>query len=81
MASSLNSDEKVATLEDGKVDNMYRVEARPDEVYVRRFARFGGLLGKLFASGVEARGVERVLEEDRENKNVWNKCVHPPIPR
>ncbi|KZT39929.1 hypothetical protein SISSUDRAFT_1044887 [Sistotremastrum suecicum HHB10207 ss-3] len=75
MSSSLNSDEKIATLEDGKVDNAYRAEVSPDEVIVRRFGKFGGVLGKLFASGVEARGVERVLEEDRENKNVWNNLL------
>ena len=38
--------------------------------------RFGALapaLTKLFAIGVEARGVERVLEHERDPKLVWNK--------
>ncbi|KIP11708.1 hypothetical protein PHLGIDRAFT_99130 [Phlebiopsis gigantea 11061_1 CR5-6] len=30
---------------------------------------------KLFASGVEARGVERVPEDQRETKNVWNNLL------
>ena len=36
----------------------------------------GGLLSKLFASGVEARGVECVPEDQRETKNTWNKYVN-----
>lgn len=51
-------------------------EERPETYYVERYgARFGLLLGKLFASGVEARGVERVPEDQRTMKNAWNKCV------
>lgn len=51
-------------------------EERPETYYVERYgARFGPLLGKLFASGVEARGVERVPEDQRTMKNAWNKCV------
>lgn len=53
--------------------------AAPDEaVIVDRYARygvFGPILQRLFASGVEARGVERVPEDQRETKNMWNKCV------
>lgn len=48
-------------------------ETEPDKAYVRRFGRFGPYLEKLFASGVEARGVERVPEDQRETKNIWNK--------
>lgn len=51
-------------------------EERPETYYVERYgARVGPLLGKLFASGVEARGVERVPEDQRTMKNAWNKCV------
>lgn len=51
-------------------------EERPETYYVERYgARFGPLLGRLFASGVEARGVERVPEDQRTMKNAWNKCV------
>ncbi|KAJ7486077.1 cytosine-purine permease [Mycena galericulata] len=39
-------------------------EASPDDVLVNRFA------------AVEARGVERVPEDQRENKNMWNKSVN-----
>ena len=51
-------------------------EADPEDVLVKRYGRFGPLLSKLFASGVEARGVERVPEDQRETRNMWNKCVH-----
>lgn len=54
------------------------VNAPDDAVIVNRFARYGKLgsiLQKVFASGVEARGVERVPENEREYKNMWNKYV------
>ncbi|KAH9944003.1 cytosine-purine permease [Epithele typhae] len=47
-------------------------EVALDEVYVKRFGRFGPFLARLFASGVEARGVERVPEDERETRNLWN---------
>ena len=48
-------------------------ETAPEDALVRRFGRFGPLLAKMFASGVEARGVERVPEDQRETRNLWNK--------
>ncbi|KAI0778628.1 cytosine-purine permease [Trametes elegans] len=51
------------------------VEAAPERVLVHRYGRFGPLLAKLFASGVEARGVERVPEDQRETKNMWNNLL------
>lgn len=48
-------------------------EGATEEVIVKRYGRLGPLLSKLFASGVEARGVERVPEDERETKNMWNK--------
>lgn len=54
----------------------YVQEVAPDAVIAQRFGRFGGgFMGKLFAAGVEARGVERVLENDRETKNSWNNLL------
>ncbi|KAJ7095711.1 permease for cytosine/purines, uracil, thiamine, allantoin-domain-containing protein [Mycena belliarum] len=50
-------------------------EASPDDVLVNRFGFMGPALAKLFASGVEARGVERVPEDQRENKNMWNNLL------
>lgn len=50
-------------------------ETSPDDVLINRFAFMGPAMAKLFASGVEARGVERVPEDQRETKNMWNKCV------
>ncbi|KAI0715106.1 cytosine-purine permease [Earliella scabrosa] len=44
----------------------------PEDALVKRYGRFGPFLAKLFASGVEARGVERVPEDQRETKNMWN---------
>lgn len=49
------------------------VEDAPEQVIASRFSAFGPLLCKLFESGVEARGVERVPENQRETKNSWNK--------
>jgi hypothetical protein len=51
-------------------------EVSPDDVLINRFGSMGPILAKLFNSGVEARGVERVPEDQREKKNMWNKCVH-----
>ncbi|KAG8999952.1 hypothetical protein FRB94_005744 [Tulasnella sp. JGI-2019a] len=51
-------------------------EAAPDVVIVQRFEKFGGgFMSKIFAAGVEARGIERVLEDDRESKNSWNNLL------
>ena len=49
------------------------VEEDPSKFYVQRFGRLGGVLEKLFASGVEARGIERVPEDQRDTKRMWNK--------
>ncbi|KAJ6621821.1 hypothetical protein B0H10DRAFT_947095 [Mycena sp. CBHHK59/15] len=51
------------------------LETSPDDVIVNRFAFMGPALSKLFASGVEARGVERVPEDQRETKNTWNNLL------
>ena len=48
-------------------------EKEPDSYYVRRLGFAGPWLQKLFSSGVEARGVERVPEDQRERKHLWNK--------
>ncbi|PSS29728.1 hypothetical protein PHLCEN_2v2876 [Hermanssonia centrifuga] len=46
-----------------------------DSVIADRYARYGKLgtvMQRILASGVEARGVERVPENERETKNMWN---------
>ncbi|KAG6333319.1 hypothetical protein ID866_5767 [Astraeus odoratus] len=50
-------------------------EIAPAKAIARRFGTFGPLLEKLFASGVEARGVERVPEDQRETRNMWNNLL------
>ena len=76
---SYSSDDK----EKGSVPDIIVDRAAPDEsVITSRYARYGKLglfVQKVFASGVEARGVERVPEDERETKNMWNKYVrvHP----
>ena len=45
----------------------------PETFYVSRYRILGPILSKLFASGVEARGIERVPEDQRESKRSWNK--------
>lgn len=71
---SFEDKEKGAFEQDVEVQHRVAEEA-PDNVIVSRFGFMGGFLSKLFASGVEARGVERVPEDQRETKNTWNKYV------
>ncbi|KAG0691788.1 permease for cytosine/purines, uracil, thiamine, allantoin-domain-containing protein [Suillus ampliporus] len=56
-------------------DDAVYAEAAPDRVIASRFGVLGPLLAKLFASGVEARGIERVPEDQRESKNAWNNLL------
>ena len=74
---SYDKENGVAVLE----TEVYTVEDAPDQVIAKRFGSFGPLLSKLFNSGVEARGVERVPEEQRENKNFWNRSVDSAFTR
>lgn len=48
-------------------------ERNPEAVIVKRYGRFGFILERMFAHGVEARGVERVPEDERSPKNMYNK--------
>ncbi|KAG1902569.1 permease for cytosine/purines, uracil, thiamine, allantoin-domain-containing protein [Suillus fuscotomentosus] len=60
-------------------DELHRVayaEEAPDRVIASRFGVLGPLLSRLFAIGVEARGIERIPEDQRESKNAWNKSVN-----
>ena len=79
MSASFNSaDEKEKAIVDNDQD-VVDMNAPDDSIIADRFAKYGRLgpvLQKLFASGVEARGVERVPEDQRETKHIWNKCVH-----
>jgi hypothetical protein len=71
---SLDDQEKaVYSYEDAEVAR--EIDAAPDLVMARRFGRLGLFLSRLFASGIESHGVERVPENQRESKNAWNKCV------
>ena len=65
-------DEKAKFSDD---DVRFVAEDDPQQAIVSRFGALGPWLDRLFASGVEARGVERVPESERETKNVWNKYV------
>ena len=79
--SSYTDDDK----EKGYVTDAEGDQLAPDEsVIVDRFARYGkvgAFIRFMLASGVEARGVERVPEDERETKNMWNKYVLLPSPR
>ncbi|KAJ3552669.1 hypothetical protein NM688_g4029 [Phlebia brevispora] len=72
---SYSSDDK----EKGYVPDVEVDQTAPDDsVIVDRFARYGKLgavIKFIFASGVEARGVERVPEDERETKNMWNNLL------
>ena len=50
-------------------------EVAPDEVLVNRWGFMGKIMAKMFDVGVEARGVERVPEDQRETKNTWNNLL------
>lgn len=45
----------------------------PSKAIVARFGFLGPFLAKLFDLGVEARGVERVPENQRTGVFIWNK--------
>ena len=56
------------------VDAISDAERTPDQAIATRFGtKIGPVLARLFASGVEARGVERVPKDRRETKNAWDK--------
>lgn len=50
-------------------------EAAPDQALVQRWGPLGRIMAKMFDVGVEARGVERVPEDQRETKNTWNNLL------
>ncbi|KAI0815353.1 cytosine-purine permease [Irpex lacteus] len=85
MSASYTSDDKEKAIVDNETD-VIDTNAPDDSIIVDRFAKYGKLgpvMQRIFASGVEARGVERVPEDQRENKHVWNKsvnCVLTTIP-
>lgn len=55
-----------------QVNHVY-AEEHPDAYYVEKYGALGSIFQKLFSSGVEARGVQRVPEDERDPKNMWNK--------
>ncbi|EPQ50102.1 purine-cytosine permease [Gloeophyllum trabeum ATCC 11539] len=77
MADLYPDKEKAASSSDGgvAVTEAHIEERAPETVIVQRFGRFGGWMAKLFDHGVEARGIERVPEDERESKNVWNNLL------
>ncbi|EGN93578.1 hypothetical protein SERLA73DRAFT_189287 [Serpula lacrymans var. lacrymans S7.3] len=72
---SLEDKEKNVTPSEPDVYEVEAAEGTPDRVIAKRYGALGPLLSKLFASGVEARGVERVPEDQREVKNIWNNLL------
>ncbi|KAL5528410.1 hypothetical protein ACEPAF_7546 [Sanghuangporus sanghuang] len=47
-------------------------EEAPDAFYISKYRALGPLLKRLFSLGVEARGVERIPEDQRDSKNSWD---------
>lgn len=64
------SDRGSTSLEENVVNP---TEAEPSQAIVARFGVLGPFLAKLFDLGVEARGVERVPENMRDETHFWNK--------
>lgn len=58
-----------------ELHTVHLAEKDPDSALINRFGRLGPVLSKVFASGVEARGVERVPEDQREGKHAWNNLL------
>ena len=75
LGNSLEDKEKSGPEQDVEVQHQI-LETAPNNVIVSWFRFVEGLLSKLFASGVEARGVERVPRDQWETKNTWNKYVN-----
>ncbi|KAI0931476.1 hypothetical protein AcW1_001130 [Taiwanofungus camphoratus] len=72
---SLSLEDKEKGLVEEATNGVNVQESSPEAVIINRYGRFGPILERLFASGVEARGVERVPEDQRENKNSWNNLL------
>ncbi|KAI9566325.1 cytosine-purine permease [Boletus coccyginus] len=72
--SKERSYDKEKGTETGDIE-VYAAEDAPDTVIAKRLGVFGPMVSKLFKSGVEARGVERVPENQRETKNSWNNLL------
>ncbi|KAH8547449.1 purine-cytosine permease [Umbelopsis sp. PMI_123] len=71
-------DEKTAKDEyesDDITQNEHITEKEPEQMLVARNTFLGKLYQRFFKLGVEARGVERVLEEDRSPKNALNNLL------
>ena len=67
------SDEKEKGFAQEAVAESDIAERAPEAVIVKRYGRLGPVLERMFAHGVEARGVERVPEDERSSKNMYNK--------
>ena len=50
-------------------------EERPDSYHTEKYGALSHAFQKLFSSGVEERGVQRVPEDERDPRHTWNKCV------
>lgn len=48
-------------------------DIEPGHAIVARFGFLGPFISKLFELGVEARGVERIPEDIRDETHIWNK--------
>jgi len=46
----------------------------------RRLSVVGRVLRKFLENRIEARGIERVLEDERDSAHIWNKQVIPYLP-
>jgi len=71
----LETVKKKAVYSYGDAGDARDIEASPDRMTAKRFGRLTPFLSKLFASGVEARGVERIPENQRVSRNAWNKYI------
>ncbi|KAJ7581387.1 cytosine-purine permease [Mycena floridula] len=70
------SDDSEKDLENGlDREGASQAELAPEEAIVHRWGNLGRIFKRLFDHGVEARGVERVPENERENTKIWNNLL------
>ena len=68
----LEDEEKVIAVEQS-VEGVK--EENPEAFYISKYKALGlgPLLNRLFSFGVEARGVERIPEDQRDSRNSWDR--------
>jgi len=65
----------VRSVEEGPVVDSGSSDGEHSRAIASRFGRLGPYMEKLFDLGVEAGGVERIPEDQRDDTHLWNKYL------